>query len=87
MNITLRPDLQERIKERIRSGEFDSADALVEQALTFFLDHEEGVMQKEEFRDTEAAIDQALNQAERGEGTSLKEFDQRMRAKYGVLPR
>ena len=69
MNITLRPDLQERIKERI------------------FLDHEEGVMQEEEFRDTEAAIDQALNQAERGEGISLKEFDHRMRAKYGVLRR
>ena len=84
MNITINPDLQERIQEKIRSGEFESADALVEQALTFFLEFEEGRMDGEEFRDAAAAIDQALGQAERGEGISLEEFDRRMRSKYGI---
>ena len=84
MNITLRPDIQRRINEKIRSGEFESVEAIVEQALTFFLDHEEGEMDEEEFRDTKAAIDEARDQAERGEGISLDDFDQRMRAKYGI---
>jgi Arc/MetJ-type ribon-helix-helix transcriptional regulator len=80
MNITLPPDLQKRIDERVQNGEFESPDAIVEQALTFFLDYEEGEMDEEEFRDTKAAIDEARDQAERGEGTSLDEFDRSMRA-------
>ena len=84
MNITLRPDIQKRINEKIQSGEFESADAIVEQALTFFLDYEEEEMDEEKFRDTKAAIDEARDQAERGEGISLDDFDQRMRAEYGI---
>ncbi len=40
MTITIRPDLKERIDEKVRDGEFESADAMVEQALAFFLDYE-----------------------------------------------
>ena len=84
MNITLRPDLQKRIHERIQNGEFESAEAMVEHALTFFLDHAGGEMDEEQFRDVKAAIDEARDQAERGAGVSLDEFDRSMRAKYGV---
>jgi Arc/MetJ-type ribon-helix-helix transcriptional regulator len=84
MNIILRPDIQRRIDEKVRSGEFESPDAVVEQALTFFLAYEEEEMDDAEFLDTKAAIDEARAQAERGEGTSLDDFDQRMRAKYGI---
>ncbi len=84
MNITLRPETEKRIRETIRRGEFESADAIVEQAVSFFLDFEEEEMQEEEFRDTKAAIDEALQQTQRGEGSSLEEFDQRMRSKYGI---
>ena len=84
MNITLRPDLQERIDERVRSGEFQSADAIVEQALALFLDYDEPAMDDEEFRDTKTAIDEALEQAARGEGIALEDFDQAMRAKHGI---
>jgi hypothetical protein len=41
-------------------------------------------MDDEEFRQTKAAINGALEQAERGEGVSLEEFDKGMRAKYGI---
>ena len=41
-------------------------------------------MDSQEFRDTEAAIDEALEQAERGDGISLEDFDKDMRAKYGI---
>ena len=84
MNITLRPDLQERIEEKVREGEFESADAVVEQALTFYLDYKGDAMDEAEFSDTKAAIDQGLEQAEHGETISLEEFDHSMRTKYGI---
>jgi Arc/MetJ-type ribon-helix-helix transcriptional regulator len=83
MNITLKSEIQKRINERLRSGEFESAEAVVEQALTFFLDSEEE-MSEAEFPETKAAIDEALDQAERGEGVALEEFEREMRSKYGI---
>jgi Arc/MetJ-type ribon-helix-helix transcriptional regulator len=84
VNIILRPEIQKRIDERVQSGEFESADAIVERALTFFLDYEEEEMDEGELRNTKAAVDEALLQAERGEGASLEDFDKTMRAKYGI---
>jgi Arc/MetJ-type ribon-helix-helix transcriptional regulator len=84
MTITLKPETVDRISERVRQGEFENADAFVERAVTFFLDYEEEEMDDEEFRETHAAIDEALEQAEIGEGVSLQEFDHNMRAKYGI---
>jgi len=42
---------------------------------------EEDERQSEEIQ---AAVREGLEQAERGEGTSLEEFDQQMRRKYGI---
>ena len=84
MEITLRPETLERINEKLHRGEFESADAIVEQAVRFYLDYEDEEMDSQEFRDTEAAIDEALEQAERGDGISLEDFDKDMRAKYGI---
>jgi Arc/MetJ-type ribon-helix-helix transcriptional regulator len=84
MTITLRPETLNRISEKVRRRDFENADALVERAVTFFLDFEEEGMDAEEFQETRAAIDEALAQADRGEGVSLHEFDQNMRAKYGI---
>jgi Arc/MetJ-type ribon-helix-helix transcriptional regulator len=84
MNITLRPETQKRINEKIHSREFESADALVEYALTFLLDYEDEEMDAAEFRETKAAVEEALEQADRGEGISLEEFDKQMRSKYGI---
>jgi Arc/MetJ-type ribon-helix-helix transcriptional regulator len=84
MDITLKPETLRRISEKVHLGEFESADAIVEQAVTFFLDYEEDDMDEEEFRATKAAVDDALEQAERGEGVSLEDFEKNMRAKYGI---
>jgi Arc/MetJ-type ribon-helix-helix transcriptional regulator len=84
MNITLSPDTAKRITEKVRNGDFESADAVVEQAVAFYLDYEDEPMDEEEFRQTRAAINEALEQAERGEGTSLEDFDKGMRARYGI---
>ncbi|HSR09338.1 MAG TPA: hypothetical protein VLM42_19555 [Bryobacteraceae bacterium] len=84
MEITLNPALQARIEEKLRNGEFSSADALVEQALTAFFEPEQEEMEATEFLATRSAVEQGLREAERGEGLSLEEFDQVMRARHGI---
>ena len=84
MNITLSPELQRRIAEKVERGDVGTADALVEQALNFYRDYEEGEMDEEEFRDTKAAIGEALEQGERGEGRPTEQVFADLRAKYGI---
>jgi predicted transcriptional regulator len=84
MNVTITPELQKRIAEKIEHGDVETADALVEQALTFYLDYEESVMDEKEFRETKAAIDEALEQAQRGEGRPAEEVFADLRARYGT---
>ena len=84
MEITLNPELQARIEERLRNGEFSSADALVEQAVTLFLESEGDEMDAEEFLATRSAVEQGLEEAEKGEGISLEEFDRMMRPRHGI---
>ena len=84
MEVTLNPALQARIEGKLRNGEFSSADALVEQALTAFLESTGDEMEATEFLATRSAVEQGLREAERGEGLSLEEFDQMMRARHGI---
>jgi hypothetical protein len=39
MNITISPDTAKRITEKVHNGDYESADAIVEQAVAFFLDY------------------------------------------------
>ena len=84
MNITLSPELQKRIAAKVQHGDIGSADALVEHALNFYLDFEEGGMDEEEFLETKAAIDEALEQANRGEGRPAEQVFAELRAKHDV---
>jgi Arc/MetJ-type ribon-helix-helix transcriptional regulator len=84
MNITLSPELQERIAAKVQHGEIGSADALVEHALNFYFDFEEGGMDEEEFLDTKAAIEEALEEGDRGEGRPAEEVFAQLRAKHGI---
>jgi len=83
MDIALSPELQKRIDRRIESGDAGSTDALVEQALKFYLDYEDGE-DDEEFLETKSAIDEALEQAERGEGRPAEEVFAQLRARHGI---
>jgi Arc/MetJ-type ribon-helix-helix transcriptional regulator len=84
MNITLSPALQERIAAKVQRGDVGSADALVEHALNFYLDFEEGSPDEEEFRETKAAIDEAPEQGDRGEGRPAEQVFARLRATHGI---
>jgi Arc/MetJ-type ribon-helix-helix transcriptional regulator len=74
----VRENYKRGIEAKLRSGEFQSLDALIKEALTFFLDFE---MDDAEVQSTKASVEEALEQAGRGEGVSLEEFDRSMRAK------
>jgi Arc/MetJ-type ribon-helix-helix transcriptional regulator len=86
MNITLSQELEKRIIQKVERGDVGSAASLIEQAVTFYLDYEESGMDQEEVCQTKAAIDEALEQAKRGEGRPAEEVFGDLRAKYG-LPR
>lgn len=49
MEIALKPETLARIGEKIRRGEFENADAIMEQAVAFFLDYEKEDMDRDEF--------------------------------------
>jgi len=84
MNITLSPELEKRIANKVERGDVGTADALVEQAIHFYLDYEEGDMDEKEFRDTKAAIDEALEQGRRGEARSAQEVFADLRVRHGI---
>ena len=84
MNISLSPELQKRIAEKIERGDLGTADALVEQALNFYLDYEGSELDEEDFRDANAAIGEALKQAKRGEGRPAEEVFADLRARHGI---
>jgi Arc/MetJ-type ribon-helix-helix transcriptional regulator len=84
MNISLSPELQKRIAEKVERGDVGTADALVEQALNFYLDYEGSELDEEDFRDANAAIGEALKQAKRGEGRPAEEVFADLRARHGI---
>ena len=57
MQITLRSEIQEAINEKLRRGEFESAEAMAEQAVVFSLDQEREEMDDAEFRHTKLAVE------------------------------
>ena len=81
MNITLSPEMRRRVAEKVERGDARTADALVEEALHFYLDYDDSELGAEELRETKAAIDQALAEGARGEGRSAEEVFAGLRAK------
>ena len=84
MNVSISPELERRIAEMIARGDVCSADALVEQALQLYLEYEEQDTDSEQFRETGAAIAEALEQGERGEGRPAEDVFADLRARHGI---
>jgi Arc/MetJ-type ribon-helix-helix transcriptional regulator len=79
MNITLSPELQKFVEERVKAGEFQSPAQVVEAGLArLMLDPPPDELDKE----TLAAIERAEAQLDRGEGIPLKEAFDRLRKKH-----
>lgn len=67
--------------DKVEHGYVQSADAFVEQALSFYLEYAEGDTDFE-YRDTSAAIQEALEEGERGEGRPAEEVFLELRARH-----
>jgi Arc/MetJ-type ribon-helix-helix transcriptional regulator len=80
MDVTLTPELEKRIREKIDRGEYENADALVQQALDWFLD----VDDEDELTETNAAIERARAESDRGEAVPADQVFEELRAKYGI---
>jgi len=78
MNISLAPETQRLLEEKLKSGKYDSPNAVVHAALEA-LDQVEADALDEE---TLAAIDRAEDQIERGEVHDWKDVRERVRAKF-----
>ena len=84
MNISLSPELEKQIAQKVERGDVDSADALVEHALTFYFEYEHGELDDEELRETQSAIAEALEQGQHGAGRPAADVFSDLRAKYGL---
>ena len=79
MNVTLSPEHEKLVREKLQSGEFDNADALVGHALQFLVAREE-----EDRRHRQAIrekIDRRIEQLERGEGVDGEQVFAELEAK------
>jgi putative addiction module CopG family antidote len=81
MAISLSPETEKLVEERLKSGEFQSADDMIRAALQA-LDEIDLSLDEE----TLDAIDRAEEEGERGEGYSLEEVKEYFRAKFSQKP-
>ena len=80
MSITLRPETQKLIEERMRQGGFSSPDDLVRVALETLEVQGEDIESLD--AETRAAIERAEEQSARGEGMPAAEAFERLRRKH-----
>jgi putative addiction module CopG family antidote len=81
MAISLSPETEKLLEERMDRGEFESADDMIRAALQA-LDEVDLPLDEE----TLDAIDRAEEEGERGEGYSLEEVKQYFRVKFSKKP-
>jgi Arc/MetJ-type ribon-helix-helix transcriptional regulator len=75
MNITLTPDLEKGVLERVERGDYENPEALVREAVYRL------IAEDEELEETKAAISKALEQSRRGEGRPAEEFFAELQAR------
>ena len=80
MDVVLSLDMQSRIEAKVQSGEYKNSDALIQQALDWFLEIDE----EDELDDTQSAVEEAREQSARGETMPAGKVFEELRAKYGI---
>lgn len=82
MNISLTPEIERRIEERVATGLYTSSSELVREALRLFFSYDD-VRQRELARLNEA-ISEGLDQLDRGEGIPGHEARRRSHARLAA---
>ena len=83
MNITLSPELERLVNEKVQTAEFDNAEAVVAQALRAMVERDED---ESRLRQTiREKINRGVAQADRGEFVDGEKFFEQLRRKGGRL--
>ena len=83
MKVTLSPELQKRIDAQVKSGDALSANALVEEAVNFYLDFVEGELGDDELRETRTTIEEAIDEVKSRERLPAEDVLASLLAKRG----
>ena len=79
MNVSLTPELEELVAEKVRSGRYNSASEVVREALRLLEEHDQlRAIHLEELR---KKIDEGLGSLDRGEGIDWEVACERLRRK------
>lgn len=78
MNITIKQELEKFIQQQIKSGKYESADRVIEEALNLLEKREQYDLWVEKVREK---IDIAATQLDRGEGVDGESVIEQMRQK------
>lgn len=77
MNVSLTPQLERYVQEKVQSGRYNSASEVVREALRLMEDHER--IRAEQLREFRTELDRRLMEADRGEGVDGDTFMQGLR--------
>jgi putative addiction module CopG family antidote len=79
MDITLSPEAEKLVRERLESGEYQNASEVLEDALRAL-----EVWRAGDYEEAVQGIRRGLESAGRGEGRPAQEFFDEMRQKHGI---
>jgi antitoxin ParD1/3/4 len=82
MNVSLTPELERRVEERLKSGLYTSASELVREALRLFFQYE--AERSRQIGLLDQRIREGLEQLDRGEGIPGREARRRSRARLAA---
>jgi putative addiction module CopG family antidote len=77
MQVSLRPEAQRFVEDQVRSGRYQSADEVLDDALMRMMEEQSSVLDDR----TLAAIDESEDQIEKGEYREWKQVSAELRAK------
>jgi antitoxin ParD1/3/4 len=82
MNVSLTPELERRVEERLKSGLYTSASELVREALRLFFQYE--AERSHQIGQLDQRIREGLEQLDRGEGVPAPEARRRSQARLAA---
>jgi len=77
MNISLTPELERLVDERVKSGRYASASEVIREGLRLLEEHEE--LKRQRVAEVRQKIDRGIEQLDRGEGIVGTEARRRLR--------
>jgi antitoxin ParD1/3/4 len=77
MNVSLTPELEQLVAEKVESGRYTSASEVIREALRLLEEHDQ--LKQHRLAQVREKIDRGLQQLDAGQGISLQEARERLR--------